>query len=353
MLPVPICCIGLSPHCPARTDARQKTRLWIFSGCAVWDKNNSSGFCKTGGCLVAVYTADQPNLKKESQFVAFSNDGGMTYTNYANNPVIDLNKKDFRDPNVSWNEDLGKWLMVVALPKEHAVRFYASDNLRDWQLLSEFGHSGYAVASWECPAFMQLPVDGNPGSRKWVLLVSAGGPRKGPFIQYFVGDFDGREFKNDNPSDTILTVDYGDCFYAAIPWNNLPKDQHLYIGWMVPGKQETFPWRGQMSIPRDIGLTRTAKGIRLVQQPASTIRANRTNFAGKPQVEKKGLSIVDGEVIIEQGNGAGANATSGSTRRAAIQPGAIRIGSKPNWRLVPVQGPVSGSPGTPMPMVKK
>src|SRR4051812_35699151 len=71
-----------------------KDTTWIFSGSAVWDKNNTSGFCKGSGCLVAIYTADQPNLKKESQFIAYSNDGGMTFTNYANNPVIDLQKKD-------------------------------------------------------------------------------------------------------------------------------------------------------------------------------------------------------------------------------------------------------------------
>ena len=90
---------------------------WRFSGCAVLDKNNTSGFCNEKGCIVAVYTADQPNLKKESQYVAYSNDGGMTFTNYENNPVIDLHMKDFRDPNVFWYEKSKQWIMVVALPK--------------------------------------------------------------------------------------------------------------------------------------------------------------------------------------------------------------------------------------------
>ena len=116
-----------------------KDTTWIFSGCAVLDKNNTSGFCKNGGCIVAIYTADQPNLKKESQFIAYSNDGGMTYTNYEKNPVIDLQKRDFRDPNVIWLKDQNKWLMTVALPRERKVRFYSSANLKDWQLLSELG----------------------------------------------------------------------------------------------------------------------------------------------------------------------------------------------------------------------
>ena len=277
-----------------------KDTTWRFSGCAVLDKNNTSGFCKSSGCLVAVYTADQPNLKKESQFIAYSNDGGMTFTNYANNPVIDLQKKDFRDPNVSWNEELKKWLMVVSLPADHTVRFYASDNLREWQLLSEFGNAGYTDAAWECPSLMQLPVEGSPMQKKWVLLVSAAGAKKGVFMQYFVGGFTGGVFKNDNPSGTVLAMDYGDCFYAAIPWNNVPDDKKILIGWMVPGHQETYPWKGQMSIPRDLGLRETKEGLRLVQQPSSVIQNNLSALSGKNTSQIKNLKISNKELSINE-----------------------------------------------------
>lgn len=276
-----------------------KDTTWIFSGCAVWDQHNSSGFCRNGGCIVAVYTADQPNLKKESQFIAYSNDGGMTYSNYAGNPVIDLQKKDFRDPNVAWNEELKKWVMVVVLPTDHKAQFYGSDNLKEWKLLSEFGNAGYIEAAWECPSLIQLPIEGNPGKKKWVLLISAGGPKKGPFMQYFTGDFIKGEFKSENPPDTLLTVDYGDCFYAAIPWNNVPGDKKILIGWMVPESQETFPWKGQMSIPRDLSLRNTDRGLRLVQQPASLIKANLMSLSGHQEVKIKDLSLRNGEVPID------------------------------------------------------
>src|SRR5258708_2706313 len=92
-------------HLPiAIPETIDKDTTWRFSGCAVLDKNNSSGFCTGKNCIVAIYTADRPNLKKESQYIAYSNDGGLTFTNYGHNPVIDLNKKDFRDPNVFWFE---------------------------------------------------------------------------------------------------------------------------------------------------------------------------------------------------------------------------------------------------------
>ncbi len=277
-------------HLPvALPETIDKDTTWRYSGCTVWDKNNTSGFCKTGGCMVAIYTADQPNLKKESQFIAYSNDAGMHFTNYEKNPVIDLGKKDFRDPNVTWNKKLGKWLMVVSLPTDHKVRFYASSNLTTWGLLSEFGPAGYTSAAWECPALMELPMEGHPGKTKWVLAISAAGAERGVFIQYFVGNFDGKTFRNDNPDDKVLAVDNGDCFYAAIPWNELKKK--IYLGWLVPGPQETAPWRGQMSIPRDLSLRQTSEGWRLVQQPAALIKNNLTKLAVGKLMTLKNIKI--------------------------------------------------------------
>jgi levanase/fructan beta-fructosidase len=281
-------------HLPlAIPETIDKDTTWRFSGSAVWDKDNTSGFCKPGGCLVAIYTADQPNLKKESQFIAYSNDRGRTFTNYENNPVIDLHKKDFRDPNVTWNAQLNKWLMVVALPAEYKVRFYASSDLRSWELLSEFGPGGYTRANWECPFLVPLTVEGKkgPASQKWVLAVSAAGAEKGVFMQYFVGSFDGRTFTNDNPSDTVLTMDYGDCFYAAIPWNGLPDENRTFIGWLVPDQPKTWPWRGQMSIPRDLMLRETPRGLRLVQRPAALIRTNLGRHAHNRVLAAKDLAI--------------------------------------------------------------
>ena len=257
-----------------------KDTTQIYSGCAVWDKNNSSGFCKNDGCIVAIYTADQSPLKKESQFIAYSNDSGLTYTNYEKNPVIDLQMKDFRDPNVIWLEDQKKWLMTVALPRERKVQFYSSTNLKDWNLLSEFGgHEGDIRRIWECPSLTPLPVDGNPSKIKWLLMVSSGNQNAEIGMQYFIGDFDGKSFTNNYPSGNKMFVDYGSTYYAAIPWNNLPGNQKTMIAWLHPTNTETYPWRGQMSIPRDLILKTTPDGIKLFQQPSSIVKAGSFKIA--------------------------------------------------------------------------
>src|SRR6185369_14139899 len=71
----------------------------IFSGSAVVDWNNTSGFCQNPdavdhSCLVAIYTA--AHEKKQAQHVAYSNDQGRTWKQYAGNPVVDVNAPDFR-----------------------------------------------------------------------------------------------------------------------------------------------------------------------------------------------------------------------------------------------------------------
>jgi fructan beta-fructosidase len=271
-----------------------------FSGSAVWDKDNTSGFCTSPkGCLVAIYTADQPAIKRESQFIAYSNDGGMSYKNYSGNPVIDLHMRDFRDPNVIWLKQQQEWLMTVALPHEHKVRFYGSHDLKSWELLSEFGgDQGDTRRIWECPSLTPLPVDGDSTRTKWVLMVSSGNPDAQTGMQYFIGDFDGKTFTNNNAADVRMFVDYGNTFYAAIPWNNLPPGQHLLTGWLVPGSTPTYPWTGQMSIPRDLSLRTTADGVRLFQEPAAMVRAGLGRFSHERVTRRKDVAIGDGGIDL-------------------------------------------------------
>ena len=271
----------------------------IFSGSAVWDHNNSSGLCKAEGCMIAIFTGNH-SLRKEKQYISYSNDTGRTFTFYDKNPVIDLNKKDFRDPSVFWYEKGKYWLMTVALPTEHKISFYRSSDLKDWTHLSDFGPEGYAKNVWECPFLIRLPVDGSDDNMKWVLVLSTGGPKGGPSMQYFVGNFDGEKFTSDHSTDTMSFVDYGDSFYAAIPWNGLPGDNKTFIGWLVPGPQQTHPWKGQMSIPRDLSLKTTSAGIKLIQTPAAVIKNSLGQLVRQKPLLRKNIKVADREINIRK-----------------------------------------------------
>ncbi len=269
----------------------EENGVMIFSGSVVVDHNNTSGFCTGGSCLVAIYTGH--TAAKQQQSLAYSNDRGRTWTKYSGNPVIDLEMKDFRDPKVFWHEGLRCWIMVVALPKEHKVRFYTSPDLKAWKPLSDFGPAGAMEGLWECPDLFPLRVEGS-NEKRWVLVVSInpGGPAGGSGVQYFVGDFDETGFKNANPSATALWADYGKDFYAATSFSDIPvKDgRRIWIGWFsnwqYARNEPTEVWRTIQSVPRELGLKNTPAGLRLIQRAVRELTARR-----QKGMELKGVTL--------------------------------------------------------------
>jgi len=247
-----------------------KDSAYIFSGCIVLDKYHVSGLGDPNKPLfVAIYTADFPN-KGEEQHLAYSNDEGLTWVKYEKNPILNIHLKDFRDPNVFWHNKSKQFVMVVSKPKEFTIQLYGSKNLVQWNLLSEFGKQGDVEKIWECPSLIQVPVDGKKGVKKWVLFVSSQGPYTDYVgMQYFIGDFDGKNFINENSAETKLYVDYGKDFYAAIPFSNVNSKKPIWLGWALnwayAKDQPTFPWRGQMSSVREFSLASTSQGLKLKQ----------------------------------------------------------------------------------------
>jgi len=275
--------------------------VMIFSGSAVVDWKNSSGFGKDGRPpLVAVYTGFRTTDRVQFQCIAYSNDKGRTWTKYSGNPVIDINSMDFRDPKVQWHDATRRWIMTVSLSAEHKVRFYGSENLKAWTLLSEFGPAGATGGVWECPDLFELPLPGT-NDKRWVLVVNMnpGSVAGGSGGQYFIGRFDGTQFVADrdslipprpgrSASESAHWFDYGPDYYAAVSWSDVPASdgRRLWLGWMsnweYGGDVPTSPWRSAMSIPRELGLSRTAEGIRLVQKPAREMESLRDrHFAFK------------------------------------------------------------------------
>jgi len=175
---------------------------YIFSGSAVVDHQNTSGFGIDGEPpIVALYTYHDMEKEQagaidyQSQALAYSNDRGRTWVKYEGNPVLpNLGIRDFRDPKVIWDADSKQWVMVLAAWDE--VQLFGSPNLKEWNALSSFGKTyGSHAGVWECPDLFPMIVE-ETGEKKWVLLLSInpGSPNGGSGTQYYVGDFDGTQF---------------------------------------------------------------------------------------------------------------------------------------------------------------
>ncbi len=259
-------------------------RHMIFSGSAVVDTAGAAGF--GAGAVVAAYTgAVMGDGQHQAQCLAYSDDGCVSWQKYAGNPVLDLGMADFRDPNLFWHAPTARWIMVVALSHEDCAHLYASANLRDWTHLSTIGAFGPAVHIWECPALIELPVEG--GGSRWLFKVDRLCAADGTGAVALTGTFDGSHFVPDCAPDggpQWLSIDDGRDFYAAIPWH-APRDaagRPVWIGWIGNhGYQGALPakgWRGAMSLPKRIALRQTAAGWRLVQtvEPALAQRFTET-----------------------------------------------------------------------------
>ena len=228
----------------------------IFSGSSVVDKKNTAGFGKDA--IIAIYTNNSVN-HDEVQCIAYSNDNGRTFTKYEGNPVLTPfdGLKDFRDPKVFWYEKDKCWFMIVSADKE--TRFYKSKNLKKWDYVSAFGKGlGQQPCQYECPDFFQLPVNGDEKNKKWVMTmnINPGCWFGGNATEYFVGDFDGKNFTCPDANE-VKWLDWGKDHYATVTFSNTGS-RVLAITWMsnwqyanlTPFKQN----RGANGLPRELKL---------------------------------------------------------------------------------------------------
>jgi len=278
----------------------EENKVMVFSGSAVSDSGNTSGFAKESGQipLVAAYTghyiadSTKPDNYLQSQYMAWSLDRGRTWSRYNKNPVLDRGLKDFRDPKVFWYAPGKQWIMLLVLPQQHIVQFYGSPNLKDWTHLSDFGPAGDINDIWECPDLLEVPVSGSSGLKKWVLINS-----QQTTMQYFVGSFDGKRFVSENPPDRIYRPDYGPDYYAGVTYNGLPGNYPpVLLGWANNWKYgqdiPTYPWRSAMALPRELSLRKTGDEWILVQSPVSVLEYSRVSPQNWQDLPVSGMMVI-------------------------------------------------------------
>lgn len=247
---------------------RHRVGEQIYSGSIVADAD---------GTLTAFYTSAYAH-GIQAQSRATSRDGGLTWTPDADNPVLDRGSSDFRDPKVIPLPG-GGWLLVAVEAVERRVLFYVSDDLRHWRETGAFGPVGPEGVVWECPDLVPLDLDGDPARARWVLLLSTNpvgedADPRGSAMHVVVGDLVDGVFHAEDPD--LHPFDHGPDCYAGVTFANAPDSAPMLLAWMgnwryahdVPSE----PWRGAMSLPRELHLRTIDGRARLVQRPAASVR---------------------------------------------------------------------------------
>ena len=270
----------------------------IFSGSCVVDKNNTAGFGKDA--IIAFYTSA---AESQTQSMAYSTDGGRTFTKYDKNPVVTFNAPDFRDPKVFWYEGTNRWIMMLAVGQE--MQIWSSANLKDWNKESSFGSEyGCHGGVWECPDMLKI-------GDKWVLIcnINPGGPFGGSATQYFVGDFDGKKFTCESMPKVTKWLDYGKDHYATVSFSNAPDGRITVLAWMsnwqyanqVPTKQ----FRSANSIARDLGLFKDGEETYVSVTPSKEMLAVRGAKIKKPSATCEIIVDVKGTMELTLSNAKG------------------------------------------------
>jgi len=223
----------------------------VWSGSMVVDSANTSGF-KTGtnDLIVAAYYSTA-----RGECMAYSNDRGLTYTDYPGNPVV-VHATVGRDPHLFWYAPSNYWVMAVYDEAGGGgISFYSSPNLRQWTYHSKiFGF-------FECPDLFQLPVDGDTNNMQWLVCDASSG--------YLLGQFDGATF---TPNTAKLPGHSGSAFYASQTFTTMPvgDTRRVRMGWAqiaLPG----MPFNQLMYFPTELKLRTLSAGVRLCSEPVAEV----------------------------------------------------------------------------------
>ncbi len=306
---------------------------WAFSGSAVVDEANSSGWRRGGDpLLVAAYTSTG-----RGECIVHSNDRGRTWNEFEGNPVV---RHQGRDPRLLWHEPTRRWVMAVYDESDGKrwIAFHTSPDLKTWTYRSRI--EGF----FECPDLFELAVAGDAGRRRWVLTAASS--------EYMVGTFDGATFRPETPK---LPGHRGRGFYAAQTFSHDPRGRVVQIGWLqteTPG----MPFNQGMSLPLDLSLRTTPDGPRLAWQPVQELRALRSRTilrssgtvrpgdnplagAGRAAGAPRGLRAGAGEPADPQGAGRGDRPRCGEARDPRRRPGGAGAARRRQAAARRVRGP--------------
>lgn len=261
---------------------------WAFSGSAVVDRDNTSGW-QTGKneLIVGAYTSTG-----RGECIVYSNDRGRTWTEYSGNPVV---KHAGRDPRLLWHAPSKRWVMAVYDEKDgkRCIAFYTSPDLKVWTYRSRI--EGF----YECPDLFELPLDGDAKKRKWILTAANS--------DYMVGLFDGETF---TPETKMIAGNRGRGFYAAQTFSNANDGRVIQIGWLQapsPG----MPFNQAMSLPQELGLKSTPNGPRLTRTPVMELESLRYRSdstgpldvkAGEQKVRNAAIDLLEVQATLVPGN---------------------------------------------------
>lgn len=254
---------------------------FIFSGSAVADKDNIMGIKEQCTPIMLFYTAAGGTSERSrgepfTVSLAYSVDGGHTFTRYEGNPILPNIAGKNRDPKVVWCTSMNCYVMALYL-EDSRYCLLSSENLVEWKVFQIFTLPGDS----ECPDLYALTLDGDNSCEYWVF--------SGASDYYYVGQFQDGQFVSTQP---VKKLHYGKSSYAAQTFSNLPGSRVLRFSWQRVEFPQV-PFSGQLSILGELKLKNIENELYLCLWPVDEIN----NIACKNQVFNRVNISKDNEFI--------------------------------------------------------
>ncbi|NQT87655.1 glycoside hydrolase family 32 protein, partial [bacterium] len=245
-----------------------------FSGSACVDGNNTLG--KQVGetktliaCFTDIGAGDKSkdehggNGRLVGESLAYSTDNGRRYTLLRDfNPIISHHG---RDPKLFWYEPGKHWCIVTYRDGKNIqgrgyvgkMAFYSSKDLKTWTFASYSDDVFH-----ECPEFVELPVDGDPNNKRWLLFDAT--------PKYQIGTFDGKRFTPDF-KEPLRAL--GGSIKAAQCFSNAPDGRAICMVWSRVKYGEDAPFNQGFTLPIELTLKTAVDGPRLYANPVKELDA--------------------------------------------------------------------------------
>lgn len=232
----------------------------MYSGSGIIDREGRAGFGRDA--ILVMYTAAPDNSVlseggKYCQCLAYSTDGGGSFTKYGGNPVIPYMTARNRDPKVIWCDELEKYVCALYLDGNTYALLTSGDFLH-WDFLQHV----FLKNDAECPDLYPLTAD--DGTRHWIF--------SGASAKYLVGTFTGGKYVPEQPA---LAMHTGSLGYAAQTWSDIADGRRINIAWDRIAFPAGSPFASQMGVPAVHTLRRCGERYVLYMEPVKELQELR------------------------------------------------------------------------------
>ena len=222
------------------------SRGTMFSGSAVFDTKKMLG----ENTIALFYTTTTPFC----QNMSYTDDNFKTIK-HSGKAVVEHIVACNRDPKVIFCDELECYIMALYLEND-IYCIFTSKNLTDWKELQRIPLNG----DNECPDI--FPLTSKDGERKWILI--------GAHDRYLVGEFKNGKF---TPVQSESSLNYGTSGYAGQTFSNLENGRIVRMVWDRWNITTTFNFKGQMSVPMEMSLSKCNDTYYLKAMPVDEIKA--------------------------------------------------------------------------------